>query len=117
MTPVDGSNGVTYKLANHGDMIAYYGGNPPYSSKSIIFYKDGEMIGIGGYKIDCGNFVIFSEIKENARLNKQTIWRCGRVIMDFIKGHGIKMLAVSSNKKLCEALGLIHVGEELFLWQ
>ena len=111
-----GGSGLTYRLANQADYIEYYGARPAFSAKAYIFYKDGEPVGLGGYKLEAGNFILFTEIKENATLNKVTIIRAGQVIVSLLNHVNAPVVAASKNDRLCIAFGGEKVGEELFKW-
>ena len=106
---------VTYKLATQKDIEEYYG-KVPATMKAMIFYVDGEPAGIGGYRMLNGSFVIFSEIKENVKVSKQTIWRCAKIVMDMIAREKTTMYAVAGNERFCEKLGMKRFHGETYQW-
>jgi hypothetical protein len=112
-----GKSGVTYRLATQSDFIRYYGGRPPFSAKAFIFYKDNDPVAIGGYKIDSGSFILFSEIKENAILDKVTIVRAGKVIITLLDDLKCPVYASSKKDKLCKMFGADKIGEDTYIWR
>lgn len=111
-----GGSGVSYRLATSEDFTKWYGGRQKYGAKAYIFIRDGEPIGIGGYKLHDKLFIIFSEIKENVILDKLTIYRAAKVIMELCSEVKTIKLAVSNNKRLCEMLGGKETNKGEFIW-
>lgn len=108
---------VTYRKATIEDVIAATGAEPKNSLRAIAFFLDGKIAGLGGYKIENGSYVIFSDIKDNLDVSKQTIFRCAKVIMDFVKSKGVPMYVKAHNPELCERLGLQKFKEDIYKWQ
>ena len=113
---VESNPRVTYRISTVDDIENFTGKKPESSMRSISFFLDGELSGIGGYKIENGNFVVFSDIKENVIVSKQTIWRCAKIVMDMIEEKGLPMYALSHNKKFVEKLGFKQFKDEVFVW-
>lgn len=112
-----GGSGVYYHLATLDDYINYYGSRPAYSARAYIFYKGDEPVGIGGYKLDSGRYILFSEIKESGILDKLTIVRAGKVIVSLIDELNVPVMASSKNERLCELFDGVKVGEDTYIWQ
>lgn len=113
---------VTYKDATQDDLISYYGSTPAFSVRAIIFYLDGEVAAIGGWKIENGSYVVFSEIKEGVKVEKATVFRCARVILEMVSEKGCPMYAATDNHKFLEKLGFkpfetVSDNKEFFVWQ
>ena len=113
---------VTYKDATEDDLVAYYGQKPPFSIKGIIFFVDGEMAAIGGWKIQNHRYVVFSEIKEGVKVEKATVFRCAKVIMKMVSEKGCPMYAATENHKFLEKLGFkpfetVSDNKEFYEWQ
>lgn len=96
---------VTYKPATQSDIIEFYGARPSHSIKALAFYVDGELAGLGGWKMENGSYVIFSEIKSGIVVEKATIFRCAKVILDMVSEEGCPMYASTENPKFLEKLG------------
>lgn len=112
---------VTYKNATQADLLEYYGDYPPYTLKALVFYVDGELAGIGGWKIENGSYVVFSEIRENVTIEKATVFRCARIVMKMVAEQGSPMYAATDNQRLLEKLGFkpfetVSDNREFFVW-
>lgn len=110
MKKLKGNESVEYRHATSRDIEEFYG-YIPATMKALIFFVNGTPSGLGGYKMENGNLIVFSDIRENVKVNKYTILRCANVIMDFIKEKDTPMYAVTNNKKLLKSLGFVHIGE------
>ena len=108
---------VTYKIASVEDIIAMTGEKPKASLRALVFYLDGIPSGLGGYKLENGAYILFSDIKESVNVSKLTIFRCAKIIMEFAKKRGMSMYAVGGNPDLLERLGLVHIGDGDYKWQ
>jgi len=97
--------------------VEYYG-HVPASMRALVFFLNGELSGIGGYKIENGNLVVFSDLKEGVKVSKHTIWRCTKIIMDMVKEKGRPMYSVAENPELLKRLGFKQMmpvnGHDLF---
>lgn len=107
---------VTYRVASAEDIEGVTGEKPVYSVKALAFFYDGELAGIGGYKIHNGSYVAFSDIKKGVEAPKLTIYRCALIIMDLIKSKGLPMFASAENPELCERLGFERFNGDLYKW-
>ena len=107
---------VEYRIATAQDATDFYGKVPAYSFRGLAFFVDGKIAGIAGYKIDSGRFVIFSDIAEGVTVNKQTIFRCAKIVMDFVSGKKCPMIAGTDNPRFCESLGMKHLSGDTYTW-
>lgn len=113
---------VTYKLATDDDMTEFYGERPAFTGRAIVFFLDGEIAGLGGWKIDGSSYVVFSEIKEGVKVEKSTVFRCARIILDMVSEKNCPMYAVTHNPKFLERLGFkpfetVTDNKEYYVWQ
>lgn len=113
---------VTYKDATQADLIAFYGLKPPFSIKAIVFFLDQALVAIGGWKIENGQYVVFSEIKEGVKVEKATVFRCAQVILKMVSEKGCPMYAATHNHKFLGKLGFkpfetVSDNKEFFVWQ
>jgi hypothetical protein len=113
---------VTYRTADQADLVDFYGKRPDFSIKAIIFFLDDKPAAIGGWKIEGGNYAVFSEIKDDVKVEKSTIFRCARLVLDFISEKGCPMYASTHNPRFLERLGFTKLetvtnSEEFYVWQ
>jgi len=105
MESLESNPRVTYRIATKEDIEAFTGGGVPYTLKALAFFYDGKPAGIGGYKIENGNFVVFSDILKDVDAPKLTIYRCALKIMELIRAKGLPMYVVADNPSLCKRMG------------
>lgn len=108
---------ITYRLATAEDVEAMIGCKSPHSVMAYVFFLDGMPWGLGGYKIENGNFVVFSDIKKDVKLPKMTIFRCGKKVMDLIAAKKLPMYVVADNADLIKRLGFEHYQGSVYKWQ
>lgn len=113
---------VSYRPATQEDLTEFYGEHPPFSIKAIAFMLDGQIAALGGWKIENGSYVIFSEIKEGVTVEKATIFRCAKIILDMVSEQGCPMYAATHNQKFLEKLGFqpfdtVTNSKEFYVWQ
>ena len=63
------------------------------------------------------HFVVFSNIKKDAKINKVSIWRGALVVMDMIAKENVPMYAVAHNEKLWKTLGFEKVRGDVYIWR
>lgn len=100
--------------ATRDDLIAFYGEAPRPTVRALVFEKDGEIVGIGGVKMEGGYFIAFSEIKAGAILGKQEIWRAAKEVARMISGLNVTVYAVPQSPAsvpFMERLGFVSEGE------
>lgn len=114
METLTGNERVTYRLATAEDIEAVTGQKTPYTVMAYAFFLDGEPAGLGGYKLENGNFVVFSDIKKDVKAPKMTVYRCVRKVMDMIKAKGLPMYAMAENPELCERLGFKRITGDVY---
>ena len=117
MEELKGGSGLKYRIATYDDYTKWYGGRQKFGAKAYAFFKDEEMVALAGYKLQQNMFIIFSEIKENVILDKLTIFRAAKVVMELSKEINAPKYAVSDNDRLCEALGGFKYMEGEFIWR
>ena len=100
---------VTYRPSVKEDIVDFYG-CVPVTMRSISFFLDGELAAIGGYKVQDGVVVIFSDIKEWAKTHKQSVWRCAKIVREFVKKTDAIIYAVAENCDFVSKLGFCKVG-------
>ena len=66
----------------------------PFTVKSITFLLDGEVAGIGGVRYENGYYLAFSVMKDDIKVSKLTIARCGLEVIKMIKEVKGDILAV-----------------------
>ena len=116
MKTLSGNRHVTYRSAVQQDYIDFYGERLLWSARSIAFFYDGVVVGLGGYKIHNGSYVIFSDIAEGD-YPKLSVWRCAKIVMKMIGEVGTPMYAVAENDGFCERLGMNREEGDLYTWQ
>lgn len=114
MEILNGNPRVTYKLATAEDIEAVTGQKSPYTAKAYVFYWDGKPAGLGGYKLENGNFVVFSDIKKDVDAPKLTVYRCVLKVMEMIRSKGLPMYAVAENPELCERIGFKRFAGDVY---
>ncbi len=107
---IKGNSGVSYRPAGSQDIRDFYG-YIPATMYALVFELGDKVVALGGWKMENGNLVVFSDIKEGAKLNKHTIWRGAKVIMDFVKEKGVPMYATTSNPEFLRRLGFHTIGK------
>lgn len=113
---------ITYRSATAGDLEDFWGEYPPVSVRAVAFFLDGKIVGIGGWKMEGGSFVLFSEIKDGVKVEKATIFRCARIVMDMAAENKCPMHAATDNPRFLESLGFqpfdtVTNAKEFFVWQ
>ena len=117
METLDSNPRVTFRLATAEDVRAVTGKDAPATLKALVFFYDGKPAGIGGYKIERGNYYVFSDINKDVDAPKITVYRCALKIMDLIKARGLPMFTVAENPSLCERMGFEQIAGSLYKWQ
>lgn len=103
--------GLEIRHMNAREFANYYGpAVVMHSTKGYVFLLDGEYVGAAGVEMRPDSFYVFSEMKEDAKLSKQTIWRCANLVSDMIDKIPATKVATSdvgnkSAHKFCEKFG------------
>lgn len=82
----------------------------PYSARGYAFFLDGDLVGMGGVRFHGPYFIAFSDIKENVKVEKATVYRCALEVMKLIRDMGIKTVAICNNDVPSAPKFLAHLG-------
>ena len=63
--------------------------------RGYAFFLNDEYIGSGGVEYRPDSFFVFSDIAEGANINKMTVWRCSKIIIEMIKNMNVTTVATS----------------------
>jgi hypothetical protein len=95
---------VEIRPSTKEDYQAFYGFEAmPFTVRSLSFFLDGALKGLGGVRLERGVYIAFSDMKEDVKVSKATIYRCGLAVMGLIKEMGISVLAVAKNDQTAPA--------------
>lgn len=114
METLTGNPRVGYRMATADDIEAVTGQKSPYTCRAYAFFYDGVPVALGGYKLENGNFVVFSDIKEGVDAPKMTVFRCVLKVMEMVRAKGLSMYAVAENPELCEKIGFKRFAGDVF---
>lgn len=103
---------VEIRPSTAADFCAFYDFKTmPFTARSLSFFIDGTLAGLGGVRLEKGCYIAFSDMKEDVKVSKATIYRCGLEVMALIKNMGISVVAVAKNDqnaaKFLKRLGFI----------
>ena len=76
--------------ATLSDFEAFYGRKPPISLRALAAVRDNTIVGIGGYYIQNGLAVAFTD---SISMTKREVIQAGRAFMAFIRGLKIDVVA------------------------
>lgn len=82
---------LTIRSATGADFLAFYGTEPPLTVRAIAAVKDGRVVGIGGYYLDNGMAVAFTDI--NDEMTKRDKIAGGRAVINLLKRFGGRIVA------------------------
>lgn len=111
---LEGNPRVGYRMATAEDIEAVTGQKSPYTCRAYAFFYDGVPVALGGYKIENGNFVVFSDIKKDVDAPKLTVYRCVLKVMEMVKAKKLPMYAVAENPDLCERIGFKRMSGDVY---
>ena len=69
------------RSCTRADFVAFYGKEPPMTLRALAAERDGKIVGIGGYYIQNGVAVAFTDQKG---MTKREIVKAGRRLMAFL---------------------------------
>lgn len=94
--------------------------------KGVTFFLDGAPAGMAGVTYADGYYIVFSEIRENVKVSKATIYRCALAFVETLKTLDAPVYAVKSKifpfaSNFLERMGFklydTIEGQEIYLWQ
>lgn len=106
------------------DDIRRFGPDNATTVRALSFFVSGELVAIGGITVERGRLVAFSDICDNLKVPKMTIYRAAREVMKFIGNRPVLACANSKHPnsgRFLESLGFTHVRTEecgeVYQWQ
>lgn len=84
---------ITFRDATAADLRAFYG--EVKRCRAIVAVRDGQVIGVGGYRVHNGQAVLFSDVRDEAiRRYPVTLVRLGRALVNEASAKGIRLASV-----------------------
>lgn len=83
---------LTFRDATRADFVAFYGRTPPFTLRAALAERDGEIVGIGGYYLENGVAVAFTD---NRGLTKREAVHCGRKVMAMLRELKVPIVATA----------------------
>lgn len=77
--------------ATREDFVAFYGVSPPVTMRAIALARGGELVGIGGYYIDNGVAVVFTDSRSD--MTKREALIAGNRIHKMLKDLKVDVIA------------------------
>lgn len=81
----------------------------PFSVRSLSFYYDGALAGLGGVRFEHGVHYVFSDIKD-ITVPRATVWRCALEVMKMVREMGIVAYAVQKTDIMTSERFLKRLG-------
>lgn len=90
---------VHYRPITLDDFSQFYNvASPRGTIKGVSFLVGDEVVGVAGVELRKGFYYAFSDIKENANVNKITVWRGALIARDWLRGLGVDIYACASEQ-------------------
>lgn len=106
---------ITYRVATGHDVVDLLGHLSPYTMKALAFFLDGKIVGLAGYKLEAGRYIIFSDFTATDQIPAQSVYRCAKIVIQFCKSLDVPMFIVGGNYPLFDKLGLNKIEEGVYV--
>jgi hypothetical protein len=101
---------ATFREATSKDARDWYGMDPPMSFRGYVAEVTGEVVGIGGVFYMNGIPIVFSDMKKDKRLDRKSIVRAIRLLIQLIDSNYRIVFAFPSDEEKTSKALLVKLG-------
>lgn len=83
---------LAFRYATRADFETFYERTPPFSLRAMVAERDGEIVAFGGYYMENGIAVAFTD---SSGLTKREAVLGGRKMMDMLRGLKVPIVATT----------------------